>query len=187
MRLRTIFAVITVVSGAVLACSGPVQLGDDGQGADASGEEAGSGDDGSRDASLGDVGIGGQDASTMDGEAGGCQGTAPNCYGNDTGLCCGGSSGPASCVNGAWMCGSSPAPGCDDTICGTDASADASIDAPDDDVNDASTTLDAGPCGWTDDAGQHPGPCAQGGQCCPGGAIGVFICYSGDGPCPAFP
>jgi hypothetical protein len=57
----------------------------------------------------------GTDAS---GDAATCTGTRPNCFGNDSNLCCGNDpSGPATCSNGAWMCGSAPAPGCDGTSC----------------------------------------------------------------------
>jgi hypothetical protein len=55
---------------------------------------------------------GGADAST------GCTGSAPNCFGNDDQACCGQDpSGPATCENGAWMCGSALAPGCSGTKC----------------------------------------------------------------------
>lgn len=53
-----------------------------------------------------------------DAAAAGCGGAAPNCFGNDTQMCCGQDpSGPASCVSGAWRCGTSPAPGCNGTSC----------------------------------------------------------------------
>ena len=47
-----------------------------------------------------------------------CDGTAPNCFGSDTNFCCGNDpSGRAACVAGAWMCGSSLAPGCNGRSC----------------------------------------------------------------------
>jgi hypothetical protein len=58
----------------------------------------------------------------------GCTGPAPNCFGNNGQLCCGQDpSGIAMCQNGAWMCGSAAAPGCNGNKClqlGGDASAD---------------------------------------------------------------
>jgi len=58
----------------------------------------------------------------------GCTGPAPNCFGNNDQLCCGQDpSGIATCQNGAWMCGSVAAPGCNGSKClqlGGDASAD---------------------------------------------------------------
>jgi hypothetical protein len=42
-------------------------------------------------------------------------------------------------------------------------------------------------CGWIDDAGEHSGPCPQGGTCCHGGAVGRFYCYTGTGSCPGVP
>ena len=58
----------------------------------------------------------------------GCTGSAPNCFGNDDQLCCGQDpSGIATCQNGAWMCGSAAAPGCNGNKClqpGGDASTD---------------------------------------------------------------
>jgi hypothetical protein len=42
-------------------------------------------------------------------------------------------------------------------------------------------------CGWTDDAGQHTGPCSQGSECCPSGGGNTFYCYQGAGPCPLVP
>jgi hypothetical protein len=58
---------------------------------------------------------GGSDMSQADG---GCTGTAPNCFGNDTSMCCGQDpSGQATCENGAWMCGAAAAPGCNGTSC----------------------------------------------------------------------
>jgi hypothetical protein len=50
--------------------------------------------------------------------SGGCVGTAPNCFGNDTSMCCGQDpAGTAQCVGGAWKCGSADAPGCNGTSC----------------------------------------------------------------------
>jgi hypothetical protein len=49
-----------------------------------------------------------------------CQGPAPNCFGNDLQGCCGRDpAGPATCSNGAWMCGDAPAPGCNGDKCGS--------------------------------------------------------------------
>jgi hypothetical protein len=48
----------------------------------------------------------------------GCAGTRPNCFGTNTQACCGQDPyGPASCVGGAWLCGTAPAPGCNGTSC----------------------------------------------------------------------
>ncbi len=47
-----------------------------------------------------------------------CSGSAPDCFGDDDSQCCGQDpSGLATCVGGAWTCGSVPAPGCDGTKC----------------------------------------------------------------------
>jgi hypothetical protein len=144
-------------------------------------------DDGgtTEDASIGDVGSGGQDAWAMDGEAGGCQGTRPNCYGNDKTLCCVGWSGPASCVDGAWMCGSSPAPGCDGTACSTDGGTDGGGDGGRDGGCTPTTCAALGyTCGFADNgcgAMLYCGGCISP-QYCGGG--GFNQCGTGpDGGC----
>jgi hypothetical protein len=60
--------------------------------------------------------------------------------------------------------------------------------AVDSGAGDADADAEGGhDCGWTDDAGEHSGPCSQGGTCCHGGAIGTFSCYTRTGSCPAVP
>lgn len=50
-----------------------------------------------------------------------CEGNAPDCFGTLSGdlqQCCPEDPlGPATCENGAWMCGSVPAPGCNGQHC----------------------------------------------------------------------
>jgi hypothetical protein len=54
--------------------------------------------------------------STLDGASGGCTGSAPGCLGQDSTACCAHDPyGAATCVDGTWVCGSAPAPGCDDS------------------------------------------------------------------------
>jgi hypothetical protein len=75
------------------------------------------------DASVPDAEAGATNVGVDAGDAGGasdagCAGTAPNCFGNDAQTCCGQDpSGRASCVAGAWRCGTAPAPGCNGTSC----------------------------------------------------------------------
>jgi hypothetical protein len=74
---------------------------------------------GCSDGGASDVEVEAGDASEAgDAADGGCTGTAPNCFGSDTQLCCPPDpSGPASCIGGAWRCGTAPAPGCNGTSC----------------------------------------------------------------------
>jgi hypothetical protein len=53
-------------------------------------------------------------------EAGGVS-PPPECYGTDETECCGAAVGPATCVGGAWMCGSARPSGCNGTACPMDA------------------------------------------------------------------
>jgi hypothetical protein len=86
--------------------------------------ERGCPDAGTTDAG-GDAGDAGHAGDAGDAGDAGCTGTRPNCFGNDVTKCCGQDpSGPASCVGGAWECGTAPAPGCNGTSClALDASA----------------------------------------------------------------
>jgi hypothetical protein len=86
-----------------------------------SGADGSNGGDGSShaDGSSGaDGSNGGDGAAGDDGSNGGCMGHAPVCFGYDITMCCAKDPGGfATCDNGAWMCGSDPAPGCDGTSC----------------------------------------------------------------------
>ncbi len=94
---------------------------------------------GSTNASLssdggGDDGGGGPDASratdAADASSGSCAGPASLCFGTDSQSCCGQDPlGRATCVNGAWTCGSAPAPGCNGVSCVRGADAEAPPDA----------------------------------------------------------
>src|SRR5581483_576216 len=78
---------------------------------------AGGPPDGGSNTDGGTSGDGGSNADAGTGD-GGCTGTPPNCFGNDVQTCCGQDpSGPASCVAGAWLCGTAAAPGCNGTSC----------------------------------------------------------------------
>jgi len=101
---------------------------------------------------------------------GGCAGSAPNCFGNDSQTCCGQDpSGPAVCENGAWMCGGAAAPGCNGTSClqptdgGTDSGADSS---------DGGCTGSAPPCFGNNSQG-----------CCGQDPSGLATCQSGTWMC----
>jgi hypothetical protein len=87
------------------------------------GQQTDAGGDGSKltadsgnaiDAAGGDA----SETADADTDAGGCSGTAPNCFGGDITMCCGQDpSGTAQCVDGVWKCGSADAPGCNGTSC----------------------------------------------------------------------
>jgi hypothetical protein len=75
-------------------------------------------DGGSSESSAGETSTDGPSDSAASDGSGSCTGQAPNCFGNDLHHCCGQDpAGPATCVNGQWMCGSAGAPGCNGTNC----------------------------------------------------------------------
>jgi|HubBroStandDraft_2_1064218.scaffolds.fasta_scaffold43944_2 hypothetical protein len=78
----------------------------------------------------------------------------------------------------------------DATVAAQDAGGDASETGGDGSAATADGSSGPGDtaCGASDDAGEHAGPCADGGMCCSGGAVGTFYCYTGEsGTCPDVP